>query len=53
MNEEEEEGLELSQFWKKQLKDIKEMEQCNHLLPLTRIRRIMKSDEDVAVGTSI
>ncbi|EFA77116.1 putative histone-like transcription factor [Heterostelium album PN500] len=39
----------LSQFWRNQIKDISKMEdfKTTHELPLARIKKIMKSDEEV------
>ena len=41
----------LGLFWQNQLQEIEELDNFkNHELPLARIKRIMKSDEDVRVG---
>ena len=45
------------QFWRQQLRDLHSLNQPlvefkNHLLPLARIKKIMKSDEDVRMISS-
>jgi hypothetical protein len=43
---------ELNRFWQKQFKEIESCKSFkNHELPLARIKKIMKSDEDVRVCT--
>ena len=38
---------------KKEIDDLEEKPECfkNHMIPLARIKKIMKSDEDVKVGS--
>jgi hypothetical protein len=44
---------ELAKFWEKMMEDVQQANQFkNHPLPIARIKKIMKSDEDVRVSVA-